>query len=151
MSTKKLGLLNTLSKMGSDVRDAVRGKLGITEGKEPTGFMAKALSSFTDTTDSEGITTPGRAKSALDKFPTIKQQGINVGYQGGQTGQALRGLDYMARINNAQILLTRDNWGAVFNAISSSNKLPRLSSDDDIDESTSASSPTISLGSTKIS
>ena len=149
--SKKLGILNALSQMGQDAKNLIRGTLGLEEGKEPTGFMAKALSSFTDKTDAEGITTPGRAKSALDKFPTIQSSGVSVGYQGGQTGRALRGLDYFAKINNAQILLARDNWNAVYDAISTSNRLPKLSSGSDIDESTATSSPTIDLDSTKLS
>lgn len=149
--SKKLGILNALSQMGQDAKNLIRGTLGLEEGKEPTGFMAKALSSFTDKTDAEGITTPGRAKSALDKFPTIQSSGVSVGYQGGQTGRALRGLDYFAKINNAQILLARDNWNAVYQAIQSNNRLPKLGDESDIDESATASSPTIELGSTKIS
>mgnify|MGYP003109706971 FL=1 len=149
--SKKLGILDALSKMGQDAKSLIRGTLGLEEGKEPTGFMAKALGSFTDKTDAEGITTPGRAKSALDKWPTLQSSGVSVGYQGGQTGRALRGLDYFAKINNAQVLLARDNWNAVYQAIQSNNRLPRLASKDDVDESTSAASPTIELGSTKIS
>ena len=149
--SKKLGLLDALGSMGKDIKGLVRGTLGIEEGKEPTGFIAKALGSFTDKKDSEGITTPGRAKSAIDKWPTFQPTGVSVGYQGGQTGRALRGLDYFAKLQNAQILLARDNWSAVYDAISTSNRLPKLSSGSDIDESTATSSPTIDLDSTKLS
>ena len=60
-------------------------------------------------------------------------------------------IDYFAKINNAQILLARDNWNAVYQAIQSNNRLPKLGDESDIDESATASSPTIELGSTKIS
>ena len=149
--SKKLGILDALGTMGKDIKGLVRGTLGIEEGKESTGFIAKALRSFTDTTDAEGITTPGKAKSVLDKWPKFQPTGVSVSYQGSQTGRALRGLDYFAKLNNAQILLARDNWNAVYDAISTSNRLPKLSSSDDIDESIAAASPTIDLDSTKLS
>ena len=77
--SKKLGLLDALGSMGKDIKGLVRGTLGIEEGKEPTGFIAKALGSFTDKKDAEGITTPGRAKSAIDKWPTFQPTGVSVG------------------------------------------------------------------------
>ena len=127
--SKKLGILDALGTMGKDIKGLVRGTLDIEEGKESTGFIAKALGSFTDKTDAEGITTP----------------------IANHMGNALRGLDYFSKLNNAQILLARDNWNAVYDAISTSNRLPKLSSSDDIDESIAAASPTIDLDSTKLS
>jgi hypothetical protein len=133
-----LGLLTDLVTMGKDIKSLVKG--------DGSGFISKALGSFTKKTDpATGLDVSGRARDALEQWPTPTKAGISVGYQGVQTGKALKGLDYFSRINNANVLLAKDNWNAVFQSINTSNTLPNLGGDSDIDESKAASSPTITL------
>ena len=134
-----LAFLNNLMTMGKDIGSLIKG--------DETGFMSKALQSFTSKTDSEsGLAIPGKARGVLENWPKPTVGGVTVGYQGIQTGRALRGLDYFAKIDNASILLAKDNWGAVYNSINTSNRLPRLRGGDSaIEESKAASSPTITL------
>tara|TARA_R100001530_G_C4318671_1_gene155112 strand:- start:1294 stop:1722 length:429 start_codon:yes stop_codon:yes gene_type:complete len=142
MAKVSLGFLTDLVSMGKDIKSLVSG------GDDP-GFVSKALKSFTTKKDSAGVTV-GKGRGVLEDWPEAKNYGVTVGYQGIQTGNALRGLDYFSKIDNARILLARDNWNAVFNAIQSSNRLPRLGDETDIDEPTTAAAPTIGLGPTKI-
>ena len=142
MAKVNLGFLTNLVSMGKDIKSLVSG------GDDP-GFISKALKSFTTKKDAAGVTV-GKGRSVLEDWPEAKNYGVTVGYQGIQTGNALKGLDYFSKIDNARVLLARDNWNAVFNAIQSSNRLPRLGGDTDIDESITAAAPTIGLGPTKI-
>ena len=136
-----LGFLTDLVTMGQDVKQLVKGLEG-----DGTGFMSKAFKSFmTETNPESGLEIPGRARGALENWPKITPSGVSVGYQGIQTGRALRGLDYFTKINNANVLLAKDNWGAVYNSINTGNRLPRLGDDSEIEESKTAASPTITL------
>ena len=137
-----LGFLTSLVSMGKDIKSLVKG--------DGTGFMSKALKSFTSEKDPvTGVSTPGRGRSVLENWPEAKQYGVTVGYQGTHTGNALKGLDYFAKLQNARVLIAKDNWGAVYNAINSSNRLPKLG-DSDTDESIAAAAPTIDLDSPKV-
>ena len=137
MALKDLGFLNDLMTMGKDISSLMKG--------DGTGFMSKALQSFTTQKDKSGLAVPGKARGVLENWPKPTVGGVSVGYQGIQTGRALRGLDYFAKINNASVLLAKDNWGAVYNSINTSNRLPNLGDESDIEESKAAGSPTITL------
>lgn len=140
-----LGFLTDLVSMGKDIKTMLKGVKG-----DDTGFISKFAKSFTTTKDDKsGISTPGRGRGVLENWPDAKQYGVTVGYQGTQTGNALKGLDYFAKLQNARVLLAKDNWGHVYNAINTSNRLPRLG-DSDVDESITAAAPTIDLDSPKI-
>ena len=145
MASNSLGFLNNLMTMGKDIYSLTQGD---TSGM--SGFMSKFAKSFTKSKDGEGGVTVGKGRSVLEDWPEAKNYGVTVGYQGIQTGNALKGLDYFSKIDNARVLLARDNWNAVYGAIKSSNRLPRLGGDTDIDESITAAAPTIGLGPTKI-
>ena len=133
-----LGFLTDLVTMGKDISSLMKG--------DGTGFMSKALQSFTSKTDPKsGLAVPGKARGVMENWPKPTVGGVSVGYQGIQTGRALRGLDYFAKINNASVLLAKDNWGAVYNSINTSNRLPNLGDESDIEESKAAGSPTITL------
>ena len=144
MAKLNLGFLTNLVTMGKDIYSLTQGD---TSGM--SGFMSKFAKSFTTKKDAAGVTV-GKGRSVLEDWPEAKNYGVTVGYQGIQTGNALKGLDYFSKIDNARVLLARDNWNAVYGAIKSSNRLPRLGGDTDIDESITAAAPTIGLGPTKI-
>ena len=145
MAKVSLGFLTDLVTMGKDIYSLTQG-----DTSDMSGFMSKFAKSFTKSKDGEGGVTVGKGRSVLEDWPEAKNYGVTVGYQGIQTGNALRGLDYFSKIDNARVLLARDNWNAVYGAIQSSNRLPRLGGDTDIDESITAAAPTIGLGPTKI-
>ena len=68
-----LGFLTDLVTMGKDISSLMKG--------DGTGFMSKALQSFTTQKDKSGLAVPGKARGVLENWPKPTVGGVSVGYQ----------------------------------------------------------------------